>query len=167
MYRALSMIFCAMSFVVLLAACSSAPVYDSKSPSVKMAGIRIDFNDTNEVKNILNQQYTDWNHVKYRYGGLSYKGIDCSGLVYRIYREKFGFDVPRSTEYQSKVGKSINKSQLRAGDLVFFKTGILTRHVGMYIDNGNFLHVSSSKGVKISNMKNPYWANVYWKSRRL
>jgi cell wall-associated NlpC family hydrolase len=151
---------------MLLVACSSAPVYDSTLPSVMVAGERVNLNDTAKVKNILNQQYADWQQVKYRLGGLSNKGIDCSGLVYRTYREKLGIDVPRSTEYQSKVGKSINKSQLKAGDLVFFKTGIRTRHVGMYIDNGNFLHVSSSKGVRISNMKNPYWANVYWKSRR-
>jgi len=151
---------------MLLVACSSTPVYDSALSSVTVAGKRVNLNDTAKVKNILNQQYADWQQVKYRLGGLSNKGIDCSGLVYRTYREKLGIDVPRTTEYQSKVGRSINKSQLKAGDLVFFKTGILTRHVGMYIDNGNFLHVSSSKGVKISNMKNAYWSNAYWKSRR-
>ncbi|MBT8134956.1 MAG: C40 family peptidase, partial [Gammaproteobacteria bacterium] len=76
-------------------------------------------------------------------------------------------DIPRSTEYQSKVGRSIPKNQLRAGDMVFFKTGIFTRHVGMYIDDGDFLHVSSSKGVMISSLENPYWSSAYWKSQRV
>ncbi|MBE9559837.1 MAG: C40 family peptidase [Proteobacteria bacterium] len=153
--------------MMLLAACSSAPYHGSKNPSVELAVKRVDLSDTHKIKQILNQQYNDWRHVQYRMGGMSKKGIDCSGLVYQTYREKLGFDIPRSTEHQSKVGGSIQQGQLRAGDMVFFKTGIFTRHVGMYIDKGNFLHVSSSKGVMISSLKNPYWANAYWKSQRL
>jgi cell wall-associated NlpC family hydrolase len=100
-------------------------------------------------------------------GGVSKNGIDCSGLVYQTYRTKLGFDMPRSTEYQSKVGRSIPKGQLRAGDMVFFKTGLFTRHVGMYIDKSNFLHVSSSKGVMISSLDNSYWSSAYWKAQRI
>lgn len=163
MYKLIPAIICGM----LLIACSSSPHYDSKTSSVKMADNRVDLNDTGKVKDILNQQYADWRYVKHRMGGMSKKGIDCSGLVYKTYRSKFGIELPRSTEYQSEVGQSIKKSQLKAGDMVFFKTGFKTRHVGMYIDKGDFLHVSSSKGVMISNMKNPYWDDAYWKSRRL
>ena len=163
MYRLVPAIICGM----LLIACSSAPHYDAKNSSVKIAVKRVDLNNTTKVKKILNQQYADWRHVKHRIGGMSKKGIDCSGLVYKTYRTKFGIDVPRSTEYQSQAGRSIKQSQLKAGDMVFFKTGFKTRHVGMYIDNGNFLHVSSSKGVMISNMEDPYWYGAYWKSQRL
>ena len=152
---------------MLLVACSSTDVYRSELPSVAIAAKRVDFNDVAKVKYILNQQFSSWRNVKYRLGGLSSSGIDCSGLVYRTYREKLGIDVPRTTEYQSKTGKKISKRQLKSGDLVFFKTGIVTRHVGIYIDHGDFLHVSSSKGVKISNLKNSYWSSVYWQSRRL
>ena len=81
--------------------------------------------------------------------------------------QKFGIDVPRSTEYQSQVGQSIKKHQLRAGDMVFFKTGVKVRHVGIYIDKGDFIHASSSKGVMISNLDNPYWSSAYWKAKRL
>ena len=163
MYKLLPVLICGM----LLIACSSAPRYDTKKSSLKMAVKHVDLNNTTEVKKILNQQYADWRHVKHRMGGISKKGIDCSGLVYKTYRTKFGIDVPRSTEYQSKAGRSIKQSQLKAGDMVFFKTGFKSRHVGMYIDNGNFLHVSSSKGVMISNMEDPYWHSAYWKSQRL
>jgi cell wall-associated NlpC family hydrolase len=75
--------------------------------------------------------------------------------------------MPRSTEYQSKMGRVVRQQQLRAGDLVFFKTGIFKHHVGMYIDEGEFLHVSSSKGVMISNLEDPYWNSAYWKARRI
>jgi len=163
MYKLLTIIYCGM----LLTACSSAPYQASKNASLKIDSQRIDLNNTNKVKQILNQQYNDWYQVEHRLGGLSKSGIDCSGLVYNTYRSKFGINIPRSTKYQSQAGRSIKQPQLRAGDLVFFKTGIKTRHVGMYIDKGNFLHVSSGKGVMISNLDNPYWSRAYWKAQRL
>jgi cell wall-associated NlpC family hydrolase len=163
MYKLVVVFVC----TILLTACSTTTHYGSKNPSVKVAAERIDLSDTHKVKQILNQQYKDWRHVQHRMGGVSKNGIDCSGLVYQTYRTKLGFDIPRSTEYQSKVGRSIQKGQLRAGDMVFFKTGIFTRHVGMYIDKGNFLHVSSSKGVMISSLENPYWTSAYWKAQRI
>ncbi|MCW9015307.1 MAG: NlpC/P60 family protein [Gammaproteobacteria bacterium] len=163
MYKLITVLCCGM----LLMACSSAPYRSPQNSSVKIASQRVDFNNSTKVKRILNQQYNAWRHVNHRMGGLSKKGIDCSGLVYRTYRAKFGIDLPRSTEYQSQTGQHIKQSQLRPGDLVFFKTGFKTRHVGMYIEKGSFLHVSSSKGVMISSLHNPYWSRVYWKARRL
>jgi cell wall-associated NlpC family hydrolase len=151
---------------ILLASCSSAPYYSSSDPSINISDTRVDLNDSEKVKQLLNQQYNDWRHVQHRTGGISKNGIDCSGLVYRTYRTKLGINMPRSTEYQSKTGQAIKQEQLRAGDLVFFKTGIFTRHVGMYIDKGNFLHVSTSKGVMISNLEDPYWSDTYWKANR-
>jgi probable lipoprotein NlpC len=163
MYKLVVVFVCAM----LLTACSSAPYHGSKNPSVKVAAKRVDLNDTPKIKMMLNQQYKDWRYVRHSMGGISKNGIDCSGLVYKTYRTKFGFDMPRSTDYQSEVGRSIKQSQLKAGDMVFFKTGLFSRHVGMYIDKGNFLHVSSSKGVMISSLENPYWTSAYWKAQRI
>ena len=154
-------------YAMLLAACSSAPHYSSETSSVKVTGAHADLSDTQKVKQILNQQYRDWNRVQHRMGGTSKKGVDCSGLVYQTYRTKLGVNIPRSTEHQSKIGLKVKQKQLRAGDLVFFKTGLFTRHVGMYIDKGNFLHVSSKKGVMISNLDEPYWRKTYWKAQRV
>ncbi len=152
---------------ILLTSCSSAPYYSSSDLSIKVSETRVDLNDSDKIKQILNQQYNDWRHVHHRMGGTTKNGIDCSGLVYQIYRTQLGINMPRSTEYQSKTGRAIQKEQLRAGDLVFFKTGLFSRHVGMYIDEGNFLHVSSRKGVMISNMEDPYWNDTYWKANRI
>ncbi len=163
MYRILS----AIVGVMLLISCSSTPRYDSATATQESVNSRAELQNINQVIHVLNQQHTVWRHVKYRMGGLSKSGIDCSGLVYKTYRAKFGIDLPRSTEYQSQAGQAIKKAQLKAGDLVFFKTGIARRHVGIYMEEGNFLHVSSSRGVKISNLENPYWRSRYWTSRRL
>ena len=153
--------------VALLAACSSAPSKPHKDTSASVSDVRVDLSDEYKVKQLLTQQYNDWRNVKHRMGGMSRKGIDCSGLVYQTYRTKLGVELPRSTEKQSKIGLAVKQDQLRAGDLVFFKTGIFKRHVGMYIDEGDFLHVSSRKGVMVSNLENPYWRSAYWKARRV
>ncbi|UCB55884.1 MAG: C40 family peptidase [Thiotrichales bacterium] len=163
MYKAFAALLCA----ALFAACSSAPRQDHTDASVRVSGVRVDLSDTQKVKQVLNQQYKEWNHVQHRMGGTSKKGIDCSGFVYQTYRTRLGVDVPRSTESQSKTGSAVKQKQLRAGDLVFFKTGVFSRHVGMYIDKGDFLHVSTRKGVMISNLEETYWRSAYWKARRI
>lgn len=129
-------------------------------------GKKVDLNNSNAVKNKLYAQYKKWKGVKYKAGGLSKSGIDCSGFVYRTFRSELGINIPRSTELQSSSGKQIGKNKLKPGDLVFFKTGTKVRHVGIYLDNNNFLHASSSKGVMISKLDNVYWKSKYWKSKR-
>ena len=154
--------------IILLTACTSAPHQNgSQYHAIKVANTTIDLNNTSMVKEILHQQHNDWRHTKHRLGGISDKGIDCSGLVYLTYREKLGYEMPRTTEGQADMGKRVYKEQLQAGDLVFFKTGLFSRHVGMYVDDGKFLHVSSSRGVKMSTLDSPYWSSTYWKAQRI
>ncbi|KAB7886025.1 NlpC/P60 family protein [Poseidonibacter ostreae] len=126
-----------------------------------------------EVKNDpidMNKQfmdfYNEWKHVKYRFGGNSKKGIDCSAFTQRIYKEKFDIKIPRSTRTQVKVGKKVAKSDLELGDLIFFKTGKVDRHVGVYMGNGDFMH-ASIKGVKFSKVDKPFYKKAYWTSRRI
>lgn len=110
--------------------------------------------------------YKEWKNVKYKYGGNSKKGIDCSAFTQRVFKEKFNLKIPRTTITQVKVGKYIKKSELKIGDLVFFKTGIRDRHVGIYMGNGNFMH-ASIKGVKFTKLNKPYYKKNYWTSRRV
>ncbi|WP_255463629.1 NlpC/P60 family protein [Microbulbifer sp. YPW1] len=119
------------------------------------------------VKARLYEQFQEWKGTRYQLGGMSKRGIDCSALVLLTYRDHMGIQLPRTTRYQARTGKAIKRSQLRTGDLVFFKTGRRGRHVGIYIENGQFLHASVSRGVTISHLSEHYWNSRYWRARRL
>ncbi len=118
------------------------------------------------VDKLLNQ-YRQWRGVRYREGGQSKKGVDCSAFVQITYRKTYGIDVGRTVDQQIRTGRSVNRSDLRPGDLVFFKTGWFTRHVGIYIGSRRFLHASVSKGVTISDLMDEYWGPRYWQARRV
>ncbi|WP_338557182.1 bifunctional murein DD-endopeptidase/murein LD-carboxypeptidase [Erwinia sp. E_sp_B04_7] len=120
-----------------------------------------------DIKSRLMDQYADWKGVRYRLGGTSKRGIDCSAFVQTTFREQFGLDLPRSTYEQEDTGKSINRGKLRAGDLVLFRAGSTGRHVGIYLGNDNFVHASTSSGVMISNLNDNYWKKRYREARRV
>jgi cell wall-associated NlpC family hydrolase len=111
--------------------------------------------------------HNEWRGTPYRLGGLSKKGLDCSGMVYLAYKDIVGQYLPRTVMGQKVLGKEIKRHELRIGDLVFFKVSRRTQHVGIYVGNNNFLHASTKKGVKISSMNNVYWAPRYWTAKRL
>ncbi len=120
-----------------------------------------------DIKSRLMDQYADWKGVRYRLGGTSKRGIDCSAFVQTTFREQFGLDLPRSTYEQEDTGKSINRGKLRPGDLVLFRAGSTGRHVGIYLGNDNFVHASTSSGVMISNLNESYWKTRYREARRV
>lgn len=120
-----------------------------------------------DIKSRLMDQYADWKGVRYRLGGTSKRGVDCSAFVQNTFREQFGLDLPRSTYEQEDTGKSIQRTKLRPGDLVLFRAGSTGRHVGIYIGNDNFVHASTSSGVMISNLNDSYWKNRYRDARRV
>jgi lipoprotein Spr len=121
---------------------------------------------TTDMNDAFMDFYNEWKHVKYRLGGNSKRGIDCSAFTQRVYKEKFDVKIPRTTRTQVKVGKEIKKSELELGDLVFFKTGRTDRHVGVYMGNGEFMH-ASIKGVKFTKLDKPFYKKAYWTSRRI
>lgn len=123
--------------------------------------------NSHHVKKALYSQFNDWQGVRYQQGGLSQKGIDCSGFVHLTFKLKFGLHLPRTTWMQARVGKEIKKHDLKAGDLVFFKVGIASNHVGIYLEENKFLHASQRKGVTISRLDNVYWKSNYWKAVRI
>lgn len=115
----------------------------------------------------LLEYFKSWQGVGYKYGGVSSKGVDCSGLTLRAYKELYGVNLPRTVVEQSKQGVRVEKSSLRPGDLVFFKTGRSARHVGIYLGENMFIHASRSKGVIQSSLNNVYWRTRYWQAKRL
>ena len=103
----------------------------------------------------------------HKMGGIDQTGIDCSGFVKKIYNELFQIQLPRSTELQVRMGTTVDSGQLRIGDLVFFHPPNKIRHVGIYLSNGEFAHVSTAQGVTISSLYSDYWRNAYWTSKRI
>jgi cell wall-associated NlpC family hydrolase len=87
--------------------------------------------------------------------------------VVQIYRELFGYRLPRTTAALSKIGRPVAPGRLAAGDLVFFRLADGKRHVGIYLDRGQFAHASSRQGVTISRLDEHYWQETYWTARRL
>ena len=108
--------------------------------------------------------YDEWVGTAYRMGGTTKRGIDCYAFMQTTFSEAFGIELPRSTAEQRYLGKQISKSELKKGDLVFFRKN---NHVGVYIGNNQFMHASTSQGVTISSLDEDYWARVYTQSRRI
>ena len=108
--------------------------------------------------------------VPYRYGGDSADtGFDCSGLVWRVYRQAAGLRLPRDTYGISKKGVAIPPRELQPGDLVFFNT--MKRpysHVGIYVGKDQFVHAPSSGGVvQVTRISDRYWRQRYDGARRI
>ncbi|AOE38556.1 MULTISPECIES: bifunctional murein DD-endopeptidase/murein LD-carboxypeptidase [Pantoea] len=120
-----------------------------------------------DVKSRIMEQYAVWKGVRYRLGGDTKRGIDCSAFVQRTFRDQFGLELPRSTSQQQDTGKEITRSKLRPGDLVMFRAGSTGRHVGIYLGNDNFVHASTSSGVMISSLNDDYWKKRYREGRRV
>ncbi len=123
--------------------------------------------DPTYARSALYEQYQQWQGVPYRAGGESRRGVDCSAFMQLTFREQFAMQLPRDTDSQAHIGRAISSRQLRPGDLVFFNIGRSTRHVGVMVEKNKFLHASSSKGVMISDLNQPYWQRYYWQARRL
>ena len=153
-----------MMAVLCLPACSGGLAGHAETlPQASPAKSVVKLDHADQTRQALMDQYEKWANTPYRRGGMSRKGIDCSGLVYLIFLQKFGIELPRTVRNQARVGKKVNKKNMKPGNLVFFKTGTRSRHVGIYVGNQKFLHVSAKKGVIISTLKNPYWAPRIWK----
>lgn len=108
--------------------------------------------------------------VPYKWGGTTTAGFDCSGYTQYVMK-KCGVTIGRTTKDQIKNGTSVNKANLKAGDLVFFKDtyeGCTNpSHVGIYIGGNQFIHASSSKGVTISQLNSNYYNQHYYGARRV
>lgn len=102
--------------------------------------------------------------VPYVWGGTTPSGFDCSGLVQYVYCQ-LGFNLSRTTYTQVGEGSGVEKSNLRQGDLIFFKRNGDVHHVGIYIGNGQYIHApQTGEVVKISNLSD---RSDYYTARRI
>jgi len=110
----------------------------------------------------------EYQGVRYRYGGMTSRGMDCSGLVARVL-QTYGIDAPHNSQALSKLGVPVSRENLRPGDLVFFHT---TRpgvsHVGIYLGDGKFIHASSRQGrVRVDRLDEGYYSQRFVGARRI
>jgi len=108
--------------------------------------------------------------VPYRRGGTSEEtGFDCSGFVRHLYEKSFGRLLPRRADEQAKATESIDRSDLKPGDLVFFNT--MKRafsHVGIYVGDGKFIHAPrAGKAIRVDDMRSAYWQKRFNGARRV
>ncbi|MDE7413553.1 MAG: C40 family peptidase [Muribaculaceae bacterium] len=106
-----------------------------------------------------------WEGTPYKYAGSDRKtGTDCSGMVMSVYLDATGIKLPRNSAKQAEYCKKISSSKVETGDLCFFATGKDPKkisHVGIMIDEENFIHASTSKGVVISKITTPYYTRTF------
>lgn len=108
---------------------------------------------TTEIRNEMVSYAKKFVGLKYVWGGTSLtSGVDCSGYVQAIYK-KYGVSIPRVSREQANGGKSISRSQLKKGDLIFYGYGSYINHVAMYIGDGKVINASNSAPYPIGGVK--------------
>ncbi|MFN3529923.1 MAG: C40 family peptidase [Bacteroidia bacterium] len=110
-----------------------------------------------------------WYGVPHRLGGSSKQGVDCSGFIFQLYREVYQMEVSRTTSGLHDQSRRIGKNRLKTGDLVFFSFNGSKKvtHVGVYLQNGRFVHASTSKGVRIDHLNDAYYSKQQFFARRI
>src|SRR6201991_3557628 len=114
--------------------------------------------DKSDIQNGRLYAFIDqWYGTPYKFGGLDKDGVDCSGLALLLEQQVYGINIPRTTGQQVAAIKRKYEEELQEGDLVFFDyDGKKFSHVGIYLQNGYYVHASSTKGVIIVKLRDPY-----------
>ena len=126
-------------------------------------GRRLDNNGAGP-RDIINTAY-EYLGVRHCMGGRTKRCLDCSGLLVAVFDEH-GIHLPHNSEEQARFGRILSaREQLREGDLVFFvrsyRTSRFITHSGIYVGDNRFIHTSSSRGVVVTHMNNPFWLNRF------
>lgn len=111
--------------------------------------------------------------VRYKFGGTTKKGMDCSGLLYVAFSEN-DVKLPRTSYHMAEEGKRVRIGDVIKGDLLFFRTSRRSKrinHVGMVVavenDEIKFVHASSSRGVIVSSLREGYWNSAFIRATRI
>lgn len=131
-----------------------------------LSGMGIGFGETGEAEIRRQLVYRAYAYMgtPYVYGGISGKGVDCSGLVYRVYQDVLQKKLPRIVSRLYESGREIDNSSVKPGDLVFFDTTGGVSHVGIYVGDQSFIHAASEGrviGVKESKLNQEYYKKRY------
>jgi len=118
-----------------------------------------------EVETITNTSLynfiDEWWGTRYRYGGTTKKGIDCSSFSGKVLESVYGITAPRTAAEQYDMAEKLTENELVEGDLVFFNTRGGVSHVGIYLGENYFAHSSVKYGVTISSLKDDYYSRKF------
>ncbi|MGI4869767.1 MAG: C40 family peptidase [Janthinobacterium lividum] len=120
-----------------------------------------------ENKSLLHT-ITDWLGTPYSYGSSSRRGTDCSGFVSQVFHKVYGITLQRSSRSMFATTKHVAKTDMKAGDLVFFRHGNgAIYHVGIYLKDGRFAHSACNGGVMVSSLHEAYYHNNFYAAGRV
>ena len=121
--------------------------------------------DLSKSESKIVKEAAGWLGTPYAYGQAEKgKACDCSGMVMSVYEKVTGTKLPRNSAQQQEFCRRLKEKDVRVGDLCFFATGKdpeKTSHVGIMVDDTNFIHASTSKGVVVSDITQPYWIRTF------
>jgi len=129
--------------------------------------------DTRHLADRIVNTALTFSGTRYKYGGVTRKGMDCSGLVYVAFGEQ-DIALPRISYQMAEEGKPIKLKKVAKGDLLFFSTGKRSNrisHVGLVVevdgDDIKFVHSTTSRGVIVSSLREGYWNHAFVKATRV
>lgn len=108
-----------------------------------------------------------WWGTRYRYGGTTHKGIDCSAFSAQLFCDVYSSSLPRTARDQFKICTKVSAADMKEGDLLFFNTRGGISHVGVYLGDQYFVHASTSNGVVISSLDEDYYRARFLGAGRL
>ncbi len=152
--RFISKLFACCFLLVFLTACHSSRKSNHAKPS--------NINPIENISKALKTEILYWMNTPYKLGGNTKEGIDCSGFVQIVYDKVYHKNIPRTSKKQFEQCTKVSANKLKEGDLVFFKFNKKeVSHVGVFLNESNFVHASVSKGVMISSLTEKYYAKAF------
>ncbi len=144
----------------------------SREKAITPTTTRVESKNLSKADEVINTALT-FSGVRYKFGGTSRKGMDCSGLLYISFGEH-DVKLPRTSIHMAEEGKKIRIKDVTKGDLLFFKTNKRAKrinHVGMVVkvenDEIKFIHASTSRGVTVSSLREGFWNHAFVKATRI
>lgn len=129
--------------------------------------------DTYPISSLITSHAREFLGTRYKFGGTTSSGMDCSGLVYTAFRQH-NIELPRISREMSLLGTPLNLEEVGIGDLLFFETDPRKKtitHVGLVVDLNEqdifFIHATNSQGVVISSLSQAYWKNAFVLAKRV
>lgn len=126
-------------------------------------------NENEKISDEVMYKVIEYLNTPYLWGGTSKRGIDCSGFVQTVMYQSIGIMLPRTSYEQSNVGNTVEREDLKFGDLLFFDTmnrGRVT-HVGIYLSDGYFVHSGSKTGVAVASLDSDFYSRTFLKAKRV